>query len=65
MEKKCKAFHVCFFRLQITCSANFKEKSTPPPPDSFSNGVVFKTFITNSLLLIFQQQGLKLCLLSN
>lgn len=30
-----------------------------------SNGVVFKTFITNLLLLIFQQQGLKLCALFN
>lgn len=40
-------------------------ESSPTPPDSPSNGVVFKAFITNSLLLIFQKQGLKLCLRSN
>lgn len=40
-------------------------KKCPTSPQSSSNGVVFKTFITNSLLLISQQQGLKLCLLSN
>lgn len=65
MEKNPKHFTFYSFRLQITYSANCKAKSSPPPPDSPTNGVVFKTFITNSLLLIFQQQGLKLCLLSN
>lgn len=65
MKKKSKAFHLYSFRIQMTYSANCNGKSSPPPPDSPSNGVVFKTFITNSLLLIFQQQGLKLCLLSN
>lgn len=40
-------------------------KNVQHVPQSSSNGVVFKTFITNSLLLISQQQWLKLCLLSN
>lgn len=64
-EKDVQSISLIFLQTPNYLLCKLQGKSSPPPPDSPANGVVFKTFITNSLLLIFQQQGLKLCLLPN
>ena len=66
MKKKSKSISLVFLLTpnHLPLQIARRERSTPSS-DSPANGVVFKTVITNSLLLILQQQGLKLCLLSN
>lgn len=66
MKKKYKSISLVFLLTpnHLPLQIARRERSTPSS-DSPANGVVFKTVITNSLLLILQQQGLKLCLLSN